>query len=209
MELGSLSAKYESNGTPGTISSGEGDMGMASYGAWQLSLNMGSLQEFVNWASKQPEPYGNYGEVLSAYELGSEDFDVEWKLLAELDPEGFLSLQREFIKERYYDPALNLLKNIGLDVSARSFALQQVLWSRAVQYGAGNMIELFVKAAELSGYDVGNLYFGYVGDYDLIYNVYEVNLTDPSWTSGSPELRSALFARFESEREDALKMLTE
>lgn len=27
MELGSLSAGYESNGTPGTISSGEGDMG--------------------------------------------------------------------------------------------------------------------------------------------------------------------------------------
>ena len=207
MELGSLSAVYESNGNPGTISSGEFDLGGKSYGAWQLAINVGSLQEFVEWAAQQPEPYGNYGIVLSVHELGSEDFDAEWKLHAELDPEGFLSLQREFIKQRYYDPALNLLKNIGLDVSARSFTLQQVLWSRAVQYGAGNMVELFVKAAELSGYDVGNLYFGYVGDYDLIYNVYEVNLTDPSWTSGSPELRPGLFARFESEREDALKML--
>ena len=207
MELGSLSAGYESNGTPGTISSGEGDMGGKSFGAWQLAINVGSLQEFVEWAAQQPEPYGNYGVVLSEHELGSEDFDAEWKLLAEVDTEGFLSLQREFIKQRYYDPALNLLKNIGLDVSARSFALQQVLWSRAVQYGAGNMIELFVKAAELAGQDVGNLHFDYISDYDLIYNVYEVNLTDPSWTSGSPSLRPGLFARFESEREDALKML--
>lgn len=207
LELGSLSAEYESNGEPGTISDTVGDMGGKSYGAWQLSINMGSLQEFVQWASQQPEPYGDYGIALSEHAYGSYEFDDTWELLANTDPQGFLKLQHDFIKTRFYDVAVNILAGIGLDVMSRSFALQQVLWSRAVQYGAYNMAELFIEAARMAGYDKGNLCFDYIPDADLIYYIYEVNLTDPSWTSGSPSLRPGLFARFESEREDALEML--
>ena len=37
MELGKLSAAYESNGDPAIVSTGEGDRGGISYGAYQLA----------------------------------------------------------------------------------------------------------------------------------------------------------------------------
>ena len=36
MALGDLSASYESNGNPGCVSTGAGDLGGISYGAYQL-----------------------------------------------------------------------------------------------------------------------------------------------------------------------------
>jgi len=41
--LGDLSAKYESSGDPGSVSSGYQDPGGKSYGAYQLSSNAKSL----------------------------------------------------------------------------------------------------------------------------------------------------------------------
>ena len=38
--LGSISQQYESNGDPGRVSSGDGDLGGASYGAYQFAGNM-------------------------------------------------------------------------------------------------------------------------------------------------------------------------
>ena len=42
MELGKLSAAYESNGDPAIVSTGEGDRGGLSYGAYQLASNCGA-----------------------------------------------------------------------------------------------------------------------------------------------------------------------
>ena len=95
-----------------------------------------------------------------------------------------------------------LLSRIGVDVLGRSEALQQAVWSRAVQYGPRNMQELFHDAADIADKSVTVM-----SDADLIYYIYEVNLTDPEWTAGSPSLRHGLFARFESERQEALAML--
>jgi hypothetical protein len=42
---------------------------------------------------------------------------------------------------------------------------------------------------------------------DIIKSIYEVKLTNMSWSSGSPQLRPGLFARWKNEREDALDLL--
>ena len=47
MALGDLSALYESNGDPGCVSTGYGDLGGISYGAYQLASNTGSVEEFI------------------------------------------------------------------------------------------------------------------------------------------------------------------
>src|SRR5262245_57825353 len=48
-QLGTLSRKYESNGNPGLVSSGRGDHGGRSYGAYQFSSKTGSARDFTNW----------------------------------------------------------------------------------------------------------------------------------------------------------------
>ena len=47
MALGDLSASYESNGNPGCVSSGAGDLGGISYGAYQLASAAGSVDAFI------------------------------------------------------------------------------------------------------------------------------------------------------------------
>lgn len=47
MALGDLSASYESNGNPGCVSTGYGDLGGISYGTYQLASNAGSVDAFI------------------------------------------------------------------------------------------------------------------------------------------------------------------
>ena len=197
--LGDLSAKYESNGNPGTISTGDGDSGGKSYGMYQFASNAGTPQNFVEWLLNNGNPMGN---ILSAGEVGSREFDVVWMKLAQDCTAGFAGAQHEFIEAFYFTPAVDSLGEIGIRVLERSEALQQVLWSRAVQYGPKWMTDLFKEAARDAGQELFDM-----SDRDLIWWIYEVNLTDPDWTAGSPSLRPGLFARFEAERTDALNML--
>ena len=199
MKLGDLSAQYESGGDPGSISNGDGDAGGKSYGLYQLSLNAGSLQAFLDWCATNAD---QVHQVLSLYQVASDNFDVVWGKLATDYTDDFVNAQWGYIKSAYYDPAVTALQGINVDVTTRSEALQQVLWSRAVQYSPGNMADLFAEAAQYASKAITDM-----TDADFIQNVYEVNLDDGQWTSGSPSLRPGLFARFLDERQKALAML--
>lgn len=216
-----LSAKYESNGDPGSVSDGNGDLGGISYGIYQLSSNAGSLSAFVNWLCNYPNPdYANYGKVLVQYEVNSDSFINEWKYLGRTDKGGFTVLQNEYAKAVYFDTAVNkLIQKHDFDVTQKSIALQAVLFSRSVQYSAGNMCELFSDAVLLAN---GN--YATISDYDLIYNIYEYLIQDGNlayelkngvwhspndWLNGSGEVIDGLINRFKNERDDALAMLGE
>jgi hypothetical protein len=197
--LGDLSKKYESSGEPGTISTGYGDAGGVSYGAYQFSSNAGVVDNFVNWL----ENYNPlFYELLKKYPVGSLEFNNQWTYIAENYRELFFSLQHDYTKELYYDRARDNLFKIGIDIDTRSDAMRDVVWSRAVQYHPKWMPDLFKQAAQLAGQELVSM-----SDKDLIYYIYEVLLTDPDWTSGSPSLRPGLFNRFNKERNDALNML--
>ncbi|MCG6283626.1 peptidoglycan-binding domain-containing protein, partial [Vibrio diabolicus] len=57
--LGKTSEKYESAGRgPGVISTGRGDYGGASYGAYQMSSNMGIVQKFIQFSKFKERFYG-------------------------------------------------------------------------------------------------------------------------------------------------------
>lgn len=205
-ELGELSAKYESCGDPASVSCSSGDAGGVSYGVYQFATNCGVPQAFVDWLQEQSEPWANYGRVLaSSGQPGELTFSACWKDIGETDPVGFGQLQHDYVKAVYYDNAAQLLREqFGFEIESRSEALKQVLWSRAVQYSAHWMPELFQNAADMAEKSLNE-----IDDADLIANIYEVNLTDPSWTSGSPSLRPGLFNRFENERAEALALLRE
>lgn len=203
MELGDLSAKYESNGDPGTISSGEGDAGGVSYGAYQFASNAGVPQAFVNWLIEQGYSYAN---DLAQYEVGTDAFNESWSNIAQNDPQGFLEMQRQYVQEQYYNPSAVKLEAVYYNVANHSEAIRQVVWSASVQYGTGYIVELFQTACSNLGYANLSYVDSPTFDADMIKAIYDIRASD-EWTAASPELRPGLRARFESECQDALNML--
>lgn len=196
-ELGTLSARYESNGDPGTVSTGNGDIGGVSYGSYQMSTASGSAGQFVSGS-----PYAN---EFSGLQPGTPAFSDKWRDIATRDPAGFQAAQHEYIKENYYDvQSGRLTQDIGLDPNKHSNALQQVIWSTSVQHGAYSDI---VEDA-LAGRDVGKM-----NDTDLINAIYaERGRTDENGTlvhfrDSSWDVQQGVANRFRNENTDALGML--
>jgi len=201
--LGWLSEQAESGGDPSSISSGNGDAGGISYGKYQFSSNMGIVQNFVEWLQQHLAPYGEYGRQLAQYEVNSDEFKAKWRELAEADHDGFSALQDEFSEPKYFDSgATNLWEKYCFDIHQRSFALRSVLFSNCIQHGAYYGAEVFQDGANLVGQDLNDM-----TDAEIIQNIYEVKLTDMSWSSGAPDQRPGLFDRWGRERTIALGML--
>lgn len=198
-KLGELSAKYESNGKPGTISTGAGDIGGKSYGAWQLASNMGSVDKFINFLKTKNALY--YKELSSAKiadgnKFGT-NFDITWRCIADSDETGFLELQRIYIKANYYDVSAEMLmKRYNFDINQHSWALQNVLWSTSVQHGASGAVNIF-KTVGLDR-----------SERDLIIAIYdERSKVDKYFYSSSDAVKEAVKNRFRNEKNDALNML--
>ncbi len=206
--LGDLSAKYESKGNPGTISDGVGDAGGKSYGAYQLSSKAGSVDSFIGWAIDSGNTvYVQYGNALAANKVGSDEFDKVWSDIADKDSNTFFQMQHSYICWAYFFPAVAVLKEKGYDVYKHNSVMQDVVWSRAVQYGVENIADMFNEAVR--SLDYPNL--SYVDDvnYDgaLIMAVYKNVCKTEEWTDGSPGQREGLYDRFDNECADALAQL--
>lgn len=199
--LGDLSAQYESNGDPGAISSGWGDAGGKSYGCYQLSSNAGSLHSFIQYLK---DIRHTYGQGLGNLAPCSPDFDHLWREIAEVDGNTFKHLQHDYIKSAYYTPAIAALKKRYFNIEKHHEVMRDVVWSRAVQYGAGNIVEMFEAAARGLGYEnlsyVDDAYF----DANMIRSIYLDVCRSEEWTNGSPALREGLYMRFENECAEAL-----
>ena len=204
--LGSLSRKYESNGNPGCISSGLGDAGGKSYGMYQMSSRMGVVDDYVQWLHNNDYWFA---ASLAAHPVGSSEFDAAWRWLAEsANRIDFEKSQHDYIRDSYYKPAVTTLKNAMYDVEGKHNAvMRDVVWSRAVQYGAGNILEMFITACNKLGYP--NLSYVDAKEYDkrMIKAIYLDVCSTSEWTNGSPTLRQGLYRRFNSECADALAKL--
>ena len=224
-KIARLARKYESNGDPAAVSSGEGDLGGVSYGLYQLSSKVGAVAEFVAWLCDYPKPeYANYGAVLAAVPICSDYFNAEWKNIGTIDPGGFGMLQDEYIKEMYYEKASKLLCHEDYCADRHSLAMKAVILSRAVQNGPTGAKNLFVEACQRLGHPnlsyVDDKYF----DRDMIGAVYDFLIAECDsaredeqgimrstfgFCNGSQGVISGLRNRFVHEKEDALNMLDE
>lgn len=212
--LGDLSKYYEvgSNGHCGTISTGWGDAGGKSYGLYQLASAVGSVASFIHWLAAHNY---DFHVRLTRYPVTSAGFDSEWKSIASEHEEEFSMLQHDYIKRIYYDEAVEALREIYFNVEKHSEIMKDVIWSRAVQYGVGNIKEMFTDALRAMERKSGNEYpnLSYIDDRyfdeELIKAIYLDVCHTPEWTNGSPRLRRGLYARFESECDDALNALQE
>lgn len=221
-----LARKYESNGDPSAVSTGEGDLGGISYGLYQLSSAVGAVDEFVEWLCEYPDDaLANYGRVLAEHEVNSDEFIGQWQELGRIDPGGFSRLQDEYIKTRYYDRAAYLLKHEGYNEYKHTAAMRAVIFARSIQNGPAGCLDLMLHAVDIVS-NGRNWNLSYVDapyfDEMMITAVYEflINECDMSvpdgddvWHStegfcnGSKGTIFGLRARFIREKEDALALL--
>lgn len=202
-ELGNLSAKYETGGRgPGVVSTGAGDYGGVSYGSYQMASKMGVPTRFVT------QPGFPWLKDFANLTAGTAPFTAVWKRIAAEQTADFQKAQHEYIKKTHYDLLCSkILSDDSLDVNTRSRAVQDVVWSTAVQHGPGTPI-VHRACSSLSCKTTDANY-----DELLIRAIYaergkrkaDGNLAYFSKSSSS--VQAGVANRFKSELQDALKML--
>lgn len=201
--LGELSAKYETGGRgPGIVSTGAGDPGGVSYGSYQMASKMGTVTRFVSQAGFQ------WAKDFQGLTAGTAPFTACWKRIAAAETDAFQRAQHAFIKKSHYDLlAAKILADDGLDVNTRSRALQDVVWSTAVQHGGGTtMVHKAFANVSCKPSDPGF-------DKQLICAIYaergrkkaDGNLA--YFSKSSPNVQAGVSKRFKNEQQDALAML--
>lgn len=184
--LGQTSKWFESGkGGAGTVSTGKGDKGGASYGTYQLSSKEGTLQNFLKSTK--------YGATFGGLAPGSKEFNERWKQVAKMDPD-FEKSQHDFIKATHYDPQVRKLKDAGIDVSNRGSAIHDAIWSTSVQFGGDT--GLIVNA--LKGKDANKIseaeFVSAIQDYKMANN-------NQLFKSSSPRARAGTLSRAAQEKE--------
>lgn len=211
-ELGKTSEKYESGGRgPGTINayngSAGGDLGGASYGTYQLasylpetmsngrarpsSKNSPVLQYIRN--SKFREAFNNLTPATPA-------FDEKWKEIASQYPTEFKKDQHDYIQAKYYDVAISNLKRNNLDLSIYGPAVQDLVWSTAVQLGPNNIkafTEPLKDKTKLSDTDIVS-----------IVSEWKIANVDTLFKSSSQSIKNGVKNRYIDEKQALLKLIT-
>jgi len=122
--LGSLSEKYESGGNPGAI--GYDSTGGYSYGTYQLAHS--NAQKFV-----EQSPFKT---AFAGLKFNSKEWQNKWKEVAQKAPQQFAQAQKEYIAKTHFEPQVEKLKKLGINVAALPQVIQDAIWSTAVQHGA-------------------------------------------------------------------------
>jgi len=188
--LGSVAAQFESSGNYGAVSTGVGDHGGKSYGIFQLSSKAGSLNAFLS--SSQ------YAGHFSGLAPGSPQFDEKWKSLGN-DP-GFAQEQLKYGQEKYYKPALENMAGMGIDLSRRGQAVQELIMSTAIQYGpANNKLSRVLQGKDLSALSDAEII-------DLVQKSKAENIKG-DFSSSSEDVQRGVLNRIERERKTLLSLL--
>jgi len=205
--IGALSERYESGGRgPGTVSSGAGDPGGVSYGTYQLAGNMNRPQEFLaNEGSRWASEFGGARP-------GTAAFTAAWRDIAAREPEAFGAAQHDYIQRTHYRVQADQVQTqTGVDVTNRSAALRDVVWSTSVQHGPETQVVARAMAnVQAQGVTPAD---GQTYDRALINAIYdERGRRDASggmayFSSSSASVQASVANRFAEERRDALTML--
>ncbi|MGS0741352.1 VgrG-related protein [Glaciimonas sp. GG7] len=189
--LGQTSKRFESGtGGAATISTGRGDHGGASYGTYQLSSKMGTLDKFLS-ASK-------YGADFKGMTPGSRHFNAKWKEIAATDTE-FGAAQHDFIKNTHYDPQMEMLRKTGIDLSARGAGVHDSVWSTAVQFGGKSKL---IQSA-LQGRDVSTMQ-----DADIVAAIQDYKIANNGrlFKNSSVDVKKSTLERASAEKEKLLAL---
>jgi hypothetical protein len=162
----------------------------------------GTVRRFVT------QPDFPFRDRFAGLTPGSAAFTNVWKQLANTNREEFQNSQHEFIKRTHFDPLVQkIINEDGLNVLTRSHALQDVIWSTAVQHGPGTNVPHVALANVRTQPDDPNF------DRDFIIAIYaERGRKNPNgvlarFSRNSPAVQRGVAQRFRDEQRDALQML--
>lgn len=205
--LGKLSERYETGGRgPGVVSTGAGDAGGASYGSYQMTSKPGggTVKRFVSEADFP------FRAKFAGLVPGSAQFTAAWKQLAQTNKDEFQASQHDYIKKTHFDPLVNkIIKENQVNVLTCSHALQDVIWSTAVQHGPGtNVPSVALRNIKTRPGDPSF-------DSDFIKAIYaERGRKNPDGSlarfgRNSAKVQQGVAQRFRDEQRDALAMLAQ
>lgn len=194
-----MSKKYESGSNgPGTIANNSGDWGGYSYGTYQIATNTGTINTFMNYLKSADS---SIYKRLSSYRPGTTGFNNAWKSIANTDGQRFNEIQHGFIQKTHYEPARRSIeKSLGISFSKYSKAVNDTLWSTAVQHGTSGALRVFKNAGIRNG----------MSDAEIIRRIYAergANNGMKYFSSSSAQIRQSVVNRFKEEVRDALRML--
>jgi hypothetical protein len=201
--LGTLSARFES-GSDGIAAIGYDTHGGTSYGTYQISSRAGTMERFLGYLEERAPEWARQLRAAGPANTGSRGgaMPEAWRTIAAREPRRFAQLQHDFIKQTHYVPALqDIAQRTGVNLAQAPQAVQEMLWSTAVQHGARGAASIFCAAIEAQGLRPG----GPVGQ-DLITSVYAARAR--KFGLSSPETQAAVQRRFQEERNLALAMFT-
>ncbi len=202
-EIGALSSHFESGEQgPGVV--GYDPSGGTSYGTYQISSRAGTMKHFLDYLSEQAPDLASKLKSAGSANTGSTSGKMPgvWKNIAAADPVRFSKLQFDFIEKSHYVPALQeISQRTGLDISKAPRALQEVLWSTAVQHGPNGAAKIFTKAIGRAQAKNGGVKLD-----QLIGSVYALRASQFGSSGGG--VRSAVQNRFREEGRLALAMLS-
>lgn len=169
---------------------------------YQFSSNAGTLRQYIQWLC---DNNWWFGQELEKYDLCSESFDSAWKWLADTNYDDFVRSQHDFIKATFYEPAIQDLADNYWHIENHHEIMKDVVWSRAVQYGPGNILDMWNEACSAMGYP--NLSYIDADNFDesLIRKIYLVVCSSEEWNNGP--YRESLNQRFTDECRNALNQL--
>lgn len=201
-QAGRLSAQYESNSEIDYI--GYDSRGGTSYGQYQIASKTGTMDYFLRFLDdKAPDIAGKLRAAGPADTGGrSGRMPATWKAVAASDPRRFEALQHEFIRSNNYSPAAkSIVLTTGVDVTRRSYALREVLWSTAVQHGPGGAERIFTQAIEKAEAMPPGQDF----DKAVIEEVYRIR--GQKFFRHNKRIREAVQSRFQDEKTTAIALL--
>ena len=209
-ELGQTSEKYETGGKgPGTINNYRSieDRGGASYGSYQLaSFLPATTPSGKARPSSKNSPVLSYlkqskfGPLFDGLEPATAAFDAKWKELASSQTEAFEKDQHDYVEKVYYDVMITNLKRKGLDLTPFGPAVQDLVWSTAVQFGPSRTSIFTVPLegkSKLTDRDI----------VDLV-SEYKIANADTFFKSSGAAIIAGVKTRYTSEKSDLQKLIT-
>ena len=204
-QLGYISAREESNGNPGAIGLNPNDKGGASFGVWQLSSKMGSVDDFLNFIKNiNNEIYTILNDAKKQDRNTYGDTFIEkWKFVAQNHYDVFYELQRSFIKKNYYDSFKVLAEknNLNINYLLDFNSTSNMIWSTCVQHGPAGTIKIF-KDIALATHIESIIAKVYEKRLEIIAKSYPPNSPNP----GIVALYNGIKNRLESEKNEILRI---
>lgn len=211
--LGNLAAKFES-GSEGIAAIGYDRKGGTSYGKYQIASRVGTMDSFISYLrDKAPDIARRLGAAGPA-NTGSRSgrMPEEWRAIAAEEPERFERLQSDFIRTSHFEPAMRAIAdNTGIAFEKMPVALQEVLFSTAVQHGAMGATRIVSQAVQRVGTHKlqpgggRNSAAAKKAEEQLITQIY--NLRAGQFISSTSHVQAAVRSRLKQEMREAIEML--